>query len=433
MRPRVTGLDWGTFMIRTRGAIAVALATIAGAEAKQSPPQKYMPAPIAPSDLMVRIDAVGVTPAKVNPTSPVVAGTRLILIDQAGTLSVWNGERVEPLLGPREVPAGLKLTGVGTERVLNVAADSAGTTLYAVFVAANPPNDIPRRPSPRDPDAWFVVYSFAFDGSRLSSPRAITAIQARTDGHMGGGLVVLPDGDVLMAIGDNGDSYEDGRQLSQDPTVHLAKLVRIDPANGATGIVGLGVRCVQRLVVSGSGADARLSFTDPGGWVSEELNSVAVSELTEAQPVNFGWGRGVDRKAHEGTFHIDPVGNSVEKIQVPEAGIAEPVAEFGREGARAVAISGPVISTASFSRITALFGDLVSGNVFAVTSPLAVKRQSVYRVELMTPDGKVITVKELAGGERPDPRFFNFPDGSAGMLLERTGTFYKLTERKPAS
>jgi hypothetical protein len=214
-----------------------------------------------------------------------------------------------------------------------------------------------------------------------------------------------------MAIGDNGDSYEDGRLFSQDPSLHLAKLVRIDPSNGATAIVGLGVRCVQRLVVSGSGTDARLSFTDPGGWVSEELNSVAVSELTGAQPLNFGWGRGVGGESREGTFYIDQAGNSTDKIQSPEAGIVEPAAEFGREGAKAVAVSGPVISATSFSRITALFADLVSGGVFAITGPLNVKRQPVYRVGLVAPDGKAITLKDLAGGERPDPRFFNFPDG----------------------
>jgi hypothetical protein len=417
-------------MMRMPVLLTLVLATTAVAAAMQSPPQKFVPAPIVQSDIVVRMEPVGVTPAKVNPTSPTVAGSRLVLIDQAGTLSVWNGERAEPMLGPREVPAGLKLAGV--ERVLNAAADSAGTTLYVVFLAVTPPKDIPRRQSPRqDSDAWYVLYSFAFDGSRLSSPRAITAMQARTDGHMGGGLVVLPDGAVLLAIGDNGDSYEDGRLFSQDPSLHLAKLVRIDPSNGTTTIVALGVRCVQRLIVSGSGADARLSFTDPGGWISEELNSVAVSELAGAQPLNFGWGRGVDRKSREGTFYIDPLGNSVEKIQAPEAGIAEPVAEFGREGAKAVAVSGPVISTTSFGRITALFGDLVSGGVYAVTSPLTVKRQPVYRVGLVDRDGRVVTLKELAGGERPDPRFFNFPDGTAGVLLERTGAFYKLTEQRP--
>ena len=409
--------------------ISLLLATTAVATARQSPPQKFVPSPIAPSDIVVRIEPIGVMNAKTNPNSPIVAGERLVLIDQAGTLSVWIGERVEPLLGPREVPAGLKLTG--TERVLNAAADRAGTTLYVAFLSATLPKDIPRRTSPREPDAWYVLYSFAFDGSRLSSPKAITAMQARTEGHMGGGLVVLPDGSVLMAIGDNGDSYEDGRLLAQDPSLHLAKLVRIDPANGATTIVGLGVRCVQRLVVTGSGAEARLSFTDPGGWISEELNSVAVAELAGAQPLNFGWGRGANGKSREGTFYIDPVGNSLERISAPEAGFAEPVAEFGREGAKAVAVSGPVISTVSFGRTTALFGDLVSGSIYAVTSPLTVKRQPVYRVALADREGRTVTLSGLAGSARPDPRFFNFPDGTACVLLERTGMFYKLTEQRP--
>ena len=418
-------------MKRTLLPLTLSLATATFVAARQSPPQKFVPAPVAVSDIVVRVEPVGVTAARINPTSPIVAGGKLILIDQAGTLSLWTGERAEPLLGPKEVPAGLRLAGLGTERVLNAAADSAGTTVYVVFFAANPPKEIPRRQSPRQPDAWYVLYSFSFDGSRLSSPRAITAMQARTDGHTGGGLVVLPDGAVLMAIGDNGDSYEDGRQVSQDPALHLAKLVRVDPANGATTIVGLGVRCVQRLVVSGSGAEARLSFTDPGGWISEELNSVAVSDLAAPQPLNFGWGRGAGGKSREGTFYIDQVGNSIEKIAAPEAGFSEPVAEFGREGARAVAVSGPVISPSSFNRITALFGDLVSGAVYAVTGPLTVKRQPALRVGLVTPEGKATTLRDLTGGERPDPRFFNFPDGSAGVLLERTGAFYRLSEQTP--
>jgi len=38
-----------------------------------------------------------------------------------------------------------------------------------------------------------------------------------------------------------------------------------------------------------------------------------------------------------------------------------------------------------------------------------------------------VTLSGLAGG-RPDPRFFLFPDGSAGVLIERTGAFYRLTQ-----
>ena len=66
-----------------------------------------------------------------------------------------------------------------------------------------------------------------------------------------------------------------------------------------------------------------------------------------------------------------------------------------------------------------------------MTSPLTVRRQPVYRVALVDRDGRTVTLKELAGGDRGDPRFFNFPDGTAGMLLERTGAFYKLTEQRP--
>ena len=35
------------------------------------------------------------------------------------------------------------------------------------------------------------------------------------------------------------------------------------------------------------------------------------------------------------------------------------------------------------------------------------------------------------GYYRGDPRLFHFPDGQAGVLIERTGVFYKLTEIAP--
>src|SRR5699024_5036329 len=127
----------------------------------------------------------------------------------------------------------------------------AGTTVFVMFISSVVPDAIPRRSSPRDPDAWYVLYQYAFDGTRLTAPKPITAMQVRTDGHTGGGLAVLADGTVLFAPGDNGDSYEDGWAYSQDPDVHLAKLLRIDPATGAVAVAALGVRAAQRLVVSG--------------------------------------------------------------------------------------------------------------------------------------------------------------------------------------
>jgi hypothetical protein len=41
-----------------------------------------------------------------------------------------------------------------------------------------------------------------------------------------------------------------------------------------------------------------------------------------------------------------------------------------------------------------------------------------------------VTLKELAHSDRGDPRFFKFPDGTAGVLLEHSGAFYRVTEVK---
>jgi hypothetical protein len=65
-----------------------------------------------------------------------------------------------------------------------------------------------------------------------------------------------------------------------------------------------------------------------------------------------------------------------------EPGFQQPVAELGREGAVAFAASGPVSSTQSFTRITSLFGDLVSGSVYAITGALPAVNQEGVRVNL---------------------------------------------------
>ena len=90
-------------------------------------------------------------------------------------------------------------------------------------------------------------------------------------------------------------------------------------------------------------------------------------------------------------------------------------------------VTGIVSSAVSFTSITALFGDLPTGNVLAVTGAPGTANQTVYRVSLVDSTLAPITLSGLAGG-RPDPRFFLFPDGSAGVLLERTGSFYRLTQ-----
>ena len=364
-----------------------------------------------------------------NPTSPVVAGDRLLLVDQAGVIEAlaWNGTH-QIVFDAAAKPAGM--TWIGNEPLLGVAAAPSGAQVYAIFITADAPAGIPKRTSPRpETDAWQVLYRFDLTSTALVNPKPIAAFQVRSVGHTGGGLACLPDGSVLLAIGDNGDASQDGLNYPDDPGSHLGKILRIDPGTGASTVVARGVRNPQRLAVYGTGADARLDFIDLGGWVAEELNSISIARLlADAATNHFGWGvHRADRRAREGTFVIDAGGRATGPAPRPDPGFLQPIAQFGREASSGVAGSGPVSSAPSLTRITSLFGDLISGAVYATTAPLSKAGQEVVRVMLVDRSGAPVSLSGLAGG-RPDPRFFNFPDGAAGVLLERTGALYRLTE-----
>ena len=85
-------------------------------------------------------------------------------------------------------------------------------------------------------------------------------------------------------------------------------------------------------------------------------------------------------------------------------------------------------SPKSFDSITGLFSDLSSGIVYATTDSLTDTDVDVFKVNLIDEnDSPVNSLQDIVGG-RADPRFFQFPDGTAGVLLEATGDFYRITE-----
>jgi hypothetical protein len=69
--------------------------------------------------------------------------------------------------------------------------------------------------------------------------------------------------------------------------------------------------------------------------------------------------------------------------------------------------------------------------VFATTRPLSEHNQPVYRVGVKDATGTATSFRQMSGGKRADIRFFSFPDGSAGVLVERTGRFYRVSEAGP--
>jgi hypothetical protein len=99
-----------------------------------------VPDPVKSSDLTVRLDLVGRIPTGTNPTSPAIAGSQLLLIDQWGYLGTWDGTSSHLLLSSANLPAGI--SPVGAEALLNVAANATGSTVYVMFTSSTVPSGI---------------------------------------------------------------------------------------------------------------------------------------------------------------------------------------------------------------------------------------------------------------------------------------------------
>lgn len=446
---------------------------------------ELQPNQILESDLTVQVDYVGTMPFELgsnalgepapNLGSPVSIENQLYLIDQNDAIYRSNGNnnpQIQQVFNIDEAPAELTLDG--SESILNIAPGSDPNSIYVMFTSDTEPTaDIPvyRLPDPLPeivgleeeavddlynvqtlPESvsfyepsekgYQVLYEYKLAGSGLTEPRPIAAFETQVGPttHSGGGMLTLADGRILFATGDGLPLGTDGRSAPQDPTEHVGKLLIIDPDDGSFEVAAQGVRNVQHmeLVPSDDPENTLVAFTNIGGVTAEEVNYVSLDELLDTSTIeNFGWGRNSDGLAREGTFYIEPgvplvLGTSPpasSSAPSPEPGFIQPQAQYGRNDPNGgLAISGPVTSTSSFDEITGLFGDLSSGIVYATTDSYTEIDSDVFRVNLIDENGTPLdSLQDLAGG-RADPRFFQFPDGSAGVLLEATGDFYQLSE-----
>lgn len=300
-----------------------------------------------------------------------------------------------------------------------------------------------------------VLYEFKYDGKSLSEPRAIVALETQggTPTHRGGGMVLTKQGKILFSTGDALCFGIQGRHLPQNDASHVGKILLIDPKTGAMQVVAKGQRNVQRmqLVTTGKKKKQYLAWTTIGGWVAEEFNSIRLKDLLDTSVIeNFGWG--CDQAESQGSVQCDP--NAITREGTfyvglgdpltlftppligpapnPEPGYVQPHSQYGRlAGFNFAAITGPVISKKSLQAITALYGDLPSGSILATTAPLLSKGAVTFKVKLFDEYGNQLpnnSLNDLFGGNRVDPRFFLFPDGTAGVLLENNGNFYRLKE-----
>lgn len=297
-----------------------------------------------------------------------------------------------------------------------------------------------------------VFYKFNYDSSSnvLSSPVPFFVKENQlTVGHMGGGIVTLDDGSILYSTGDCLPYGYDGRYAAQDDNESCGKILKIDPStSGAYTVAAKGVRNSQQMRIiteTKKNGNDKLVFMDIGGVTAEEVNKIRLSKITSNIVDNFGWGRSyIDGKAREGSFYIAPgSGGNLggdpaceAPAPVPEQGFIQPWIQFGRTAFDYFyAISGFVVSPKSFDKLSLVWTEFNTGLVLGTTG---VERLSKgYKIKLYDTN-----MTELVGGfndlvleelgevgyYRGDPRTFHYPDGSAGVFIERTGVFYKLTE-----
>lgn len=407
----------------------------------------FAPDPVFRPGLTVKIEEAALPNALPGPSqyaSPVVIDGVLHVVDQFGEIRRQAADgSFETVFTAADLPSGV--VPAGGRALLNIADGPDGAVVMAITSDTLPPGVGPAAALPAAPEYGFgsrepdyqVIYRFTqgADG-RLENPEALAAFETTTNGHAGGGLLALDTGEVLFATGDALGFDRDGLAAPQESESHLGKLLLID--DEGFEVVAQGVRNVQRLTFTDD-SKTRIAFADIGASTAEEINSIELSELLDDDPQktpNFGWGRNRDGKAREGTFYINSgatdapgtVATVIGRAPEPEAGFLQPYAQFGREGDGFIAVSGPAVSPHAFDSIVSIFGDLVSGNIYATLDPFGgLGPADVYAVTLVDARGALVTLKELAEG-RPDPRFFTFADGGAGVMLEATGSIYRLSD-----
>ena len=309
-----------------------------------------------------------------------------------------------------------------------------------------------------NPVVFKVFVKFDYVNSALTNPEPFFAIEMHnTAGHDGGAMLTLTDeSKILYGVGDCLPFGLNGREASQDLNEHCGKILLIDPETGSAEIAAAGVRNSQQMNLY----DDLVVFMDIGGVTAEEVNAIPLADLLDTSVVeNFGWGiRAGEDFGREGIFKVEPgikltFGEpkciSVQDKDDLKAGndgnFVTPWMQFGRaEGIPLFGVSGAIVSESSFDKIKLAAtefntGLLICTNKQFKTNGSAKNAETGQFVRVYDENGQ-----ELIGGvnalvaedlglenpERGDARLFNYPNGDAGLFIERIGTFYKLEEFK---
>ena len=196
---------------------------------------------------------------------------RLVVVEQAGRLTAIDGEVLLDLTD---------LVFYGGERgLLDAVAHADEERLFVHHTG-------------RDGQTVLAEYRWDGDAVDADSRTVLFTHPQPASNHNGGSVVLLPDGTLLLALGDGGRAG-DAFDQAQDTTTPLGGLLRFDVSTPGTAepagagfdepaLWAYGLRNPWRIAVD----DDALYVADVGQDAVEEVSVVA---LSAAEGANFGW------------------------------------------------------------------------------------------------------------------------------------------------
>lgn len=202
---------------------------------------------------------------------------RLFVVEKDGRIRILERGRVlpEPFLDISE-----RVSKGGEQGLLGLTFHRSFVTNGRLFVNF----------TDRDGDTRIVEFAVAdpkANRATVAAERELLRVEQPYANHNGGHILTLPDGALLVGLGDGG-SGGDPKRHGQNPNTLLAKMLRLDPdAKGAAAgakILAKGLRNPWRYALDAATNDLFIADVGQNAW--EEVHVVALDEL---EGKNFGW------------------------------------------------------------------------------------------------------------------------------------------------
>ncbi len=187
---------------------------------------------------------------------------RRLAVDRSGELSA---------VGEPQIDIGDETTTEAERGLLGLAFSRDGATMFLSST------DL-------DGNSRLAAYDVIDGEVDEDSAQTVFTVEQPYGNHNGGHVVLGPDGNLWLGLGDGG-SADDPDNRAQDPTTPLGKIVRLDPdeAEPEADIVVSGLRNPWRFAFD---EDGSLWIGDVGQGEVEEVDYLPAAEIDGA---NLGW------------------------------------------------------------------------------------------------------------------------------------------------